>query len=142
MTCMYFELEKQKGNKMVNKINFPSKTTLGLVLILTAGITGCYKSDYGTNDSGMPGQNEVWMQNISFKPATITVSVGTTIKWTNKDNTIHTVTSGSPGSPDGLFDSGNLSSGGTFTYTFNTKGTFQYYCRPHQSSMKGTVVVQ
>lgn len=127
---------------MSNKINFSPKTILVVVLILIAGITGCYKSDYGTNDSGTPGQNEVWMQNISFKPASITVSVGTTIKWTNKDNTIHTVTSGTPGSPDGLFDSGNLSNGGTFSFTFNTKGTFQYYCKPHQSSMKGTVVVQ
>lgn len=112
-------------------------------LIVITGVTGCYKNDYGTNTTGgTPGSNEVWLQNISFNPATITVNVGTTIKWTNKDNVTHTVTSGTPGSPDGIFDSGNLSNGGTFSFTFNTKGTFQYYCKPHQSSMRGTVVVQ
>ncbi|MEW6701420.1 MAG: plastocyanin/azurin family copper-binding protein [Bacteroidota bacterium] len=112
-------------------------------VFVIAGINGCYKNDYGTNTvSGTPGNNEVWLQNISFNPSTITVNAGTTIKWINKDNVAHTVTSGTPGAPDGIFDSGNLNNGGTFSYTFNTKGTFQYYCKLHQSSMKGTVVVQ
>lgn len=116
-------------------------------LFIIVGLPGCYKSDYGTNpgsgsNSGTPGSNEVWLQNISFNPASITVNAGTTIKWTNKDNVTHTVTSGTPSAPDGIFDSGNLGNGGTFSFTFNTKGTFQYYCKPHQSSMRGTVVVQ
>lgn len=116
-------------------------------LFIIVSLSGCYKSDYGTNpsggsNSGTPGSNEVWLQNISFNPASITVNAGTTIKWTNKDNVTHTVTSGTPGAPDGIFDSGNLGNGGTFSFTFNTKGTFQYYCKPHQSSMRGTVIVQ
>jgi plastocyanin len=116
-------------------------------LFILAGLSGCYKNDYGTNpvggsNSGTPPNNEVWLQGMAFTPGTITVSAGTTIKWTNKDNVTHTVTSGMPGSPDGIFDSGNMSNGATFSHTFNTKGTFQYYCIPHQSSMRGTVVVQ
>lgn len=127
---------------MANKINHLQKFIPLFLLIFVVGNNGCYKSDYGTNVSGTPGPNEIWLQNISFNPATITINAGTTITWINKDNTIHTVTGGTPGSPDGRFDSGNIGKGGTFTYTFNTKGTFKYYCKPHSSNMKGTVIVQ
>ncbi|MDF1611636.1 cupredoxin domain-containing protein [Stygiobacter electus] len=127
---------------MDNQINYFRKIIPLVVLILAIGMTGCYKNDYGTDNSGTPIQNEVWLQNISFNPATINVSVGAKVTWTNKDNTIHTVTSGTPGSPNGIFDSGDIGKGGTFTYTFNTKGTFNYYCKPHSSSMRGTVIVQ
>lgn len=127
---------------MKNKISFLTLVTI----FLFAGITGCSKNDYGTNsynsNPGTPGPNEVFIQNISFSPKTITVAVGTTIKWTNKDNVAHTVSSGTPGSPNGTFESGNLNNGGTFSFTFNTKGTFLYYCKLHQDVMTGTVVVQ
>lgn len=118
-----------------------------LSILLIAGIPGCSKNNYGTNSSsnsntGTPPANEVYSQGNSFGPKSITVSTGTTIKWTNKDNTLHTVTSGTPGSPNGTFDSGNLGNGATFSYTFNTKGTFPYYCKLHQDTMTGTVVVQ
>ena len=122
---------------MINKISFLSVVTL----LLFVGITGCSKNDYGSN-TGTPPPSEVFIQNISFSPKSITVSPGTTIKWTNKDNVSHTVTSGTPNSPNGTFDSGNLGNGATFSYMFNTKGTFPYYCRVHQDTMTGTVVVQ
>lgn len=114
--------------------------------ILIAGLSACSKSDYGTssnnNNTGAPPANEVYIQNISFNPKSLTVGMGTTVKWTNKDNVAHTVTSGTPGSPNGTFDSGNLGNGATFSFTFNTKGTFQYYCKLHQDTMSGTVIVQ
>ena len=82
------------------------------------------------------------MQNISYVPASIGVSKGTTITWTNKDNVDHTVTSGVPGYPTGLFDSGNIPPGGTFKYTFDSTGTYQYFCRIHLDKMEGTVTVK
>lgn len=128
---------------MIKKTYFLSTVTL----LLFAGIIGCSKSDYGTNsytnsNTDTPGTNEVFVQNISFSPKSITINTGTTIKWTNKDNVAHTVTSGTPGSPNGIFESGNLSNGATFSFMFNTKGTFPYYCKLHQDTMTGTVVVQ
>jgi plastocyanin len=137
---------KRKDDQMKNRISFLFVVTL----LLFAGITGCYKNDYGTNsysnpntgNTGTPGANEVFIQNISFTPKSITVNASTTIKWTNKDNVAHTVTSGIPGTPNGTFDSGNLSNSATFSFMFNTKGTFQYYCKLHQDVMTGTVVVQ
>lgn len=121
-----------------------------LSIFFVFGIIGCSSngnSNYSTNPpvnngGGGPGTNEIWLQNIAFSPNTLTISAGTTVKWTNKDGITHTVTSGLPGAPDAIFDSGNLGNGSTFSYTFNTKGTFKYYCKIHGAMMTGSVTVQ
>jgi plastocyanin len=83
-----------------------------------------------------PGANEVFIQSMSFTPNTITVAVGETVTWTNKDNVAHTVTSNTP-----LFNSGSMSNGTTFSFTFPSAGTFDYHCSIH-AGMTGTVIVQ
>lgn len=112
--------------------------------VLFLVFSGCSKNDYGTNTGGgggTPGTNEIFMQNMSFTSGSKTIAVGTKITWTNKDGYAHTVTSGIPGSPSGVFDSGNIASNGSFSYTFNTAGVFKYYCRIH-TNMTGTITVQ
>ena len=104
------------------------------MLMLVIMNAGCKKK---SDAPSSPGTNEVWMQNISFKPSTITVAVNTTIKWTNKDNMDHTATSITAG----VFDSGTLGNGGTFSHQFTTTGTFTYLCNFH-SGMNGTVIVK
>ena len=77
--------------------------------------------------------------NISvfiFSPSTIIVPVGTTVTWTQLDAIMHTVTSNA-----GLFYSGGLALGDTFSYTFTESGTFNYHCTPHPW-MRGTVIVE
>jgi plastocyanin len=69
-------------------------------------------------------------------PSTLTVSVGTTVTWTNKDSVSHTVTSN-----DNLFESGTLAKNATFQHTFNQKGTFQYHCSFH-AFMTAKVIVE
>jgi len=86
------------------------------------------------NASG--GTQEVKIVNFAFTPATITVSAGTTVKWTNQDADAHTVTA-----DDGSFDSGQLSQGQSFSFTFSKAGTFSYICGNHPT-MLGKVVVQ
>ncbi|GEM_PF-2407533 len=76
-----------------------------------------------------------------FSPASITVNSGDTVVWTNQGSRIHTVTSGTGCSPDGMFNSGNKGPGGTFSFTFGASGTFPYFCIPHCPSMAGTVTV-
>jgi plastocyanin len=76
------------------------------------------------------------LSNFSFSPGTITVKIGSSVTWTNKDSTTHTITSDT-----GAFNSGNLSQGATFSYTFADRGTFAYHCSIHPT-MKGTVIVQ
>lgn len=78
--------------------------------------------------------NAVTIVDFGFNPGTITVKAGTTATWTNTGVT-HTVTSDA-----GLFDSGHLGSGDTFTFTFSKAGTYAYHCAIH-SSMKGEVTV-
>ena len=91
----------------------------------------------GSKGSSGPGADEVWIQGMAFDPATITVTTGTTVLWTNKDAIGHTVTSDS-----GLFDSGTaVNTNGTFSYMFATAGTFTYHCKIHPM-MTGTVIVK
>ncbi|MBI3542895.1 MAG: cupredoxin domain-containing protein, partial [Deltaproteobacteria bacterium] len=65
------------------------------------------------------------------------VHVGTTVMWVNSDSMPHTATA-----TDGSFDSGTIAPGGNFMFTFNTPGTFPYFCSIHGAqSMSGTIVV-
>lgn len=96
---------------------------------------GMSNNPYGTGGSGGPGANEVFIQGMAFTPASITITAGTTITWTNKDVAAHTVTSDT-----NLFDSGNISGNGTFSYTFATAGTYPYHCKIH-ASMTANVIV-
>jgi plastocyanin len=83
------------------------------------------------------------MLNSAFVPSPDTVSAGATVTWTNQDAATHTVTS-VPGSAE-TFSSGNVSAAATFSHTFNSAGTFNYYCAIHgtpTSGMRGTIVVE
>jgi len=76
-----------------------------------------------------------------FIPSTVTVSVGETITWSNTDTAAHTATAGSPSDgPSGVFDSSLIMSGGSYSYTADTEGTFDYLCMVHPW-MIGTVIV-
>jgi nitrite reductase (NO-forming) len=65
----------------------------------------------------------------------VVIGVNNTVTWTNNDSTPHTVTSDS-----GLFDSGAMTTGQSWSYTFTTPGTYHYHCAYHYW-MTGTVVV-
>jgi len=78
----------------------------------------------------------VVIENFAFSPATITVSIGTTVTWTNKDTVQHTVTSHMS-----VFDSGLFGKDKSFSFTFNQVGTYEYYCIPHPY-MTGKVIVE
>lgn len=78
----------------------------------------------------------VTIQDFAFGPASVTVNVGDTVTWTNQDDIGHTATA-----DGGQFDTGILNKGQSGSATFDTAGTFTYYCQPHPN-MKGTIVVQ
>ena len=80
--------------------------------------------------------------NLVFSPSSVTIHPGDQVRWTwGSDG--HSTTSGSPGMPNGIWDSGIRNQGATFTRTFNSAGTFPYYCVPHGGccAMVGTVMV-
>ena len=80
--------------------------------------------------------------NLVFSPSSVTIHPGDQVRWTFSSSG-HSTTSGSPGQPNGIWDSGIRNQGATFTQTFNSAGTFPYYCTPHGGccNMVGTVTV-
>ena len=78
--------------------------------------------------SGVPGCDET---NECYIPYHVTVSAGEEITWSNDDSAAHTVTSGMPGAPDGIFDSSLFMAGGTFSVTLDDAGEYPYFCMVH-----------
>ena len=79
--------------------------------------------------------------NECYLPYSVTINEHSSVTWTNDDIAVHTVTSGIPSDGyNGLFDSGLISPGSTFTNQFDEEGTFDYYCIAHPW-MTGKVVV-
>jgi plastocyanin len=103
------------------------------LFVILSITSSCSKST--SDGTGGPGNNEVWIQNMSFNPSTINITAGTTITWTNKDGVNHTITSNT-----GIFDSGSIATNGTYSHLFGSAGTFPYHCTIHPS-MTATVVV-
>jgi plastocyanin len=85
---------------------------------------------------------QVGANGLKFTPQDVTIQVGDTVQWTWAASG-HSSTSGTPGHPDGLWDSGIQNSGFVFSHTFTTAGTFPYYCTPHGGccGMVGSVTV-
>ncbi len=82
-------------------------------------------------------QVQVAIKDFGFSPATLTVSAGTTVTWTNYDDDPHTVAD--RGSPQ-VFRSSALDTQGKFSYTFTTPGAYAYFCTLHPH-MVGKVIV-
>jgi plastocyanin len=76
------------------------------------------------------------INNGKFRPKNVSVKTGTTLTWTNNDDTPQTVTSDAPG----VFDSGPIAPGATFQYTFSKDGVFPYHSTGTSGSY-GTITV-
>jgi plastocyanin len=72
---------------------------------------------------------------FSFDPQNPTIYIGDTVRWTNIDGSGHTTTSNG-----NVWNSGTLSNGQNFSFTFNSAGTFAYHCGIH-SGMTGSITV-
>ncbi len=79
---------------------------------------------------------DVKIDNFSFGPAALTVPVGTTITWTNRDDIPHTVVS-----TEDVFKSKVLDTDEKFSFTFSKAGTYPYFCSIHPK-MTGKIIVQ
>lgn len=105
------------------------------VVLLGTAVAGLMNRDE-PSPSGPTGPGAVEIVAFAFGPETMAVPAGTTITWTNRDTTAHTVDSVSG---DEL-NSDSIAEGTTFDHTFNTPGTYTYFCAFHPF-MKGTVEV-
>jgi plastocyanin len=76
------------------------------------------------------------IDNFTFTPDTIEVAVGTTVVWTNDDDIPHALAE-----TERRFKSKALDTGDTYSFTFTTPGSYDYFCSLHPH-MKGKIVVK
>jgi plastocyanin len=98
------------------------------------GLTVRWQPDDAAAAAAAPAQ-AVTIQNFAFNGSLITIPKGTTVTWTNADTAPHSVVA-----EDTSFVSDNLAKGATFQRTFDTDGTFAYFCGIH-TYMHGTITV-
>ena len=105
--------------------------TLCMALFFTLTFLSC------TKDASRPAQDDetkaesviagrISILSSGFDPQEFYVREKGTVLWINNDNSVHTVTA-----DNGVFNSGDLRSGATFSYTFNTRGDYPYHCKYH-----------
>lgn len=116
-----------------------------VICIAAAGCTGNPQppGPATTQQTPVPGGTAVAIINFAFSPATITVSQGATVTWTNQDSTDHQIINDATGSnaEGAIFKSNPLPKGSSYSFTFTTPGTYPYHCSIHPS-MKGTITVK
>jgi plastocyanin len=78
----------------------------------------------------------VQIKNDAYAPASLTITAGQSVTFTNADDDAHTVTA-----VDGSFDSKGLDTNGVWRHTFAKPGVYRYFCELHPF-MKGTIVVK
>jgi plastocyanin len=108
------------------------------VAALGLGVAGLGVRPAGVAASTLPtpATMAVAIDNFAFGPTDLTVAVGTTVTWTNRDDIPHTVMS-----TEKVFKSKVLDTDEKFSFTFSTPGTYPYFCSIHPK-MTGKVVVQ
>ena len=121
--------------------------TIALACLIFAG---CSATSAGSPTSAGEASTAVSIKGFVFSPELTTVSVGTTVVWTNQDEILHTVTGGSTrntglgiyeASPDGRLNGRLDGASSSFRFTFQDPGTYAYYCDRHRH-MVATVVVK
>jgi amicyanin len=110
------------------------KTLLVAFFALAALAAVPLASASGTGGAAAP--TTISIDNFSFKEQTVTVTAGTPVTWVNHDDVPHKIVS-----TDKAFSSPVLDTDGRYSYTFSTKGTYEYFCSLHPM-MKGKVVVK
>jgi len=117
-------------NKNLCFIRLATAAMVAIVLLLTGSHIAT------AADQPSMANSEIKIDNFTFGPQTVTVPVGATVTWTNKDDIPHTSVS-----TDGVFKSKVLDTEEKFSYTFSKAGSYPYYCTIHPK-MTGTIVVK
>jgi len=113
-----------------------SIAVLTAALVLGMGTMAVGQRNFLAGAQQKTETTEVKIDNFSFGPGTLTVPVGTTVTWTNRDDIPHTVVS-----TEGAFKSKVLDTDEKFSFTFSKAGTYPYFCSIHPK-MTAKVIVQ
>lgn len=125
---------------------------IGFVLIILVAACGCAtQNPYGptptptvttSQTTSTSGSTTIIIQNFAFNPASITISRGSTVTWTNQDSVQHQIINDATATAGQgqIFESSPIGQGQSYSFTFTTAGTYPYHCNIHPY-MKGTVIV-
>jgi plastocyanin len=133
-----FARDSYKEILILLTINLMKKKIIYLSLIVLTGLFayGCSSNKAKvTPDPTIPSAT-VSIAGFAFSPASVSVKVGQSVTWTNKDNAPHTATDLA-----GAFDSGSIATSQSFNFVFHTAGTYTYHCLIHSMMASATVVV-
>jgi plastocyanin len=111
----------------------------GLVVALVLGpVMGAMLAlgAVAAQDATKKEANEITIDNFTFTPKELTVAVGTTVKWVNHDDIPHTIVEKKT-----TFRSKALDTDDSYSFTFTSAGTFDYFCGLHPH-MVGQVIVK
>jgi amicyanin len=113
-------------------VRFTPGRAVGLAMLL-GPVAGALMA-YGALAAQEP--NEVFIDNFTFGPQEVTVAVGTTVKWVNHDDIPHNVVN-----KDKAFRSKALDTNDSYSFTFASAGTYDYFCGLHPH-MQGKIIVK
>ena len=131
--------------------NAPRLAACATVLALTGA--ACASGDGMDSDAGASqtsaGGPSITLKLIAFTPTDLQLAAGGTVTWRQDDVATHTVTSGrveqtggtATAKPDGRFDSGTITKGQTFQFSFAEPGAYPFFCAIHPATMTGVVTV-
>jgi plastocyanin len=125
-----------QGEEKAMKRKFARIGLAAAVVTLLAMLTTASRVGHTAAQEKVAASAEVKIDNFSFGPTALTVPVGTTVTWTNRDDIPHTVVS-----TDGVFKSKALDTDDKFSFVFSKPGTYSYFCSIHPK-MTGQVIVQ
>jgi len=121
--------------RLIFKILTMKTRILFLISVLSAVTflnVSCYKSKSSYNSATT---SKISITSSAYSPASLTIANGSTVTWTNNDNMVHTVTTA-----EGSINSGDIAPGSSYSKTFTTAGTFNYY-DAHNTDMKGVLII-
>ena len=127
---------------LINQLRFAAARLVlnrGLVVALVLGPVIGAMLAFGAvaaQDATKKDANEITIDNFTFTPKELTVAVGTTVNWVNHDDIPHTIVEKKT-----TFRSKALDTDDSYSFTFTSAGTFDYFCGLHPH-MVGQVIVK
>jgi len=112
-------------------------TTTVTVTLMTTSDTASTPEAAQAGHGDATAAVEVNIEDFAYNPDPVTIKVGQSVTWTNQDSAPHTATA----QDRDVLQSGTLNQGESYTQTFDTPGTYEYFCEFHPN-MKGVMIAE
>jgi len=138
----YSNIKKIFNMKKSVYLSFSLLAIFSLIMVAPPAFAAHGEGGMSATVENAAGSSTPGCEPDCFIPSTVVITVGGTVTWENTDTAAHTSSSGTPADgPDGVFDSSLVMAGASFSHTFDSAGTYDYFCMVHPW-MEGTVIVE